>query len=409
MGEIVVTDPQHIKAIFFDSDKHIKATNNNAGWLMGELLGQCLGLVSGATWSRLRVHSSKRFTHSAAAQQVPDIRTRVNKHIDHLCSTGSLSRKGSSFLDPVEDLKYLPFWIVADLLYGKLSSNMEAEMKELSKLREEIWRRMIRGGMTRFGVARFLPWGPAKDLREFKTRWAAFNRQAKDACVQSCQQTPIVEMFAAVDAGALKLEELLQTCDEMLFANLDVTIGALSWNLVFLASHQDFQDRIRREIIANTSNPGDQAKYLRDSETLLTASILESSRLRPLAPFSVPQAAPTDRRVGPYLIPPHTNFIIDTYKLNVQHEIWGSDGQTYNPSRFVGAKASELRYSFWRFGFGPRQCMGKYVADVIIRSLLVQLMKGWRLDFDGDDKDWERKEGVWITIPDLVVRCERIV
>jgi cytochrome P450 len=403
----VITDPQHVKAIFYDSDKHIKAVNNNSGWLMGELLGKCVGLISGPDWSRVRERTGKHFTHSAATQQVPLVIKRTTKHIHHLCSTGSLSMKGSTFLDPVQDLKYLPFWIVADLLYGELSQAMQAEMRDLAELREKIWGQMIQGGMTRFSFARYLPWGPAKKLRVFKKRWEAFNRQARDACVQSRQQTPIVDMFAAVDHGTLQLEELLQTCDEMLFANLDVTIGALSWNLVFLATHQDTQDEIRREILANTSNYEDQAKYLQDNATLLSASILESSRLRPLAPFSVPQAAPTERRVGPYLVPAYTNFIIDTYKLNIQHDIWGADGQTYKPSRFLGAKASELRYSFWRFGFGPRQCLGKYIGDVMIRSVLVELLTSWKLEFDGEGKDWAKKEGVWITTPDVVVRCER--
>jgi cytochrome P450 len=375
---------------------------------MGELLGKCVGLISGANWSRVRSHTGAHFTHSAAAHQLSHVLRRTTRHIKNLCSSGALSVKGTSCLDPVQDLKYLPFWVVADLLYGEMSPAMETEMQELAELREKIWTRMIQGGLTRFAIACYLPWGPARELRVFKKRWEAFNRCARDASLASRQRTPIVDMFAAVDLGTLQLDELLQTCDEMLFANLDVTIGALSWNVVFLATHPAVQEQIRAEIAANTFDPADQAKYLQNSTTLLSASILEASRLRPLAPFSVPQAAPTDRHVGPYLVPAGTNFIVDTYKLNIQHQSWGADGRVYRPSRFLGAKASELRYAFWRFGFGPRQCLGKYVADVIIRSLLAELLVGWRLDFEGEQSDWAKKEGSWIMTPDVVVKCERI-
>lgn len=41
--------------------------------------------------------------------------------------------------------------------------------------------------------------------------------------------------------------EVLHALDEMLFDNLDVTIGGLSWNFVFLAADPDTQSRLRAE------------------------------------------------------------------------------------------------------------------------------------------------------------------
>jgi hypothetical protein len=48
--EIVLTRRKDIKKVFKDSNTHLKAVNNDAGWLMSQSLGQCLGLVSGVEW-----------------------------------------------------------------------------------------------------------------------------------------------------------------------------------------------------------------------------------------------------------------------------------------------------------------------------------------------------------------------
>ncbi len=85
---------------------------------------------------------------------------------------------------------------------------------------------------------------------------------------------PIIDYFAARDVGELSTDELLQTMDEMLFANLDVTIGALSWNVVFLAAYPDIQRRVREEIRAKRAELDSMGlefdSYITDNNTLLS-------------------------------------------------------------------------------------------------------------------------------------------
>lgn len=77
---------------------------------------------------------------------------------------------------------------------------------------------------------------------------------------------------------------MLHTLDETLFANLDVTIGGLSWNFVFLAAYPSEQQRLLDEIRSMRSK-GDTAYngYLQSATSFLAACINESSRLKPLA------------------------------------------------------------------------------------------------------------------------------
>ncbi|KAL1846606.1 hypothetical protein Daus18300_014197 [Diaporthe australafricana] len=112
-------------------------------------------------------------------------------------------------------------------------------------------------------------------------------------------------MYKSFLAGSITLDNFLHTMDEMLFGNLDVTIGALTWNPLFLATTPQVQNQLWQEIRGGGET---WKKYLVSSDTLLAASILESARLKPIAAFAIPQAAPTDRKVGVYVVPAGTNL-----------------------------------------------------------------------------------------------------
>lgn len=403
----VLTKPEHIQEVFKDSDKHLKAKNNDSGYFLGQLLGRCVGLVSQDEWKQLRAVCEGPFVRSKSATYIDLMERRVERHFRELWEKSTLSQ---SVIDAAQDLKMLPFWIVADILYGGLTPAMEQQLGEMAPRREKLFQYFLRGGLTRYAWSRFLPTAANRELADFKTRWAAFNRRARDEVPGRSPGAPIAAYYAAVAAGAVDEESVLQTLDEALFANLDVTLGGISWNLVFLAAHPDAQARLRAEVAAERARARAGAgvfdSYVLRSDTFLAACIAESSRLRPLAAFSVPQAAPTARVVGGYYFPAGTNFIVDSYALNQRHERWGPDAARYRPERFLErASVRDNRYSFWRFGFGPRQCMGKYVADILMRVLLVHLVERYELAMLDKDKEWERDMQTWINHPVMKLRC----
>ena len=370
---------------------------------MGQLLGKCVGLVSGKDWQAVRATTEVPFVHSNMAQHVPMVRRHVESYMEDLQGSGNL-RNG--LIHPAEDLKFLPFWIVAEVFYGKLPPPLVQSLERLTPLRENLFKDVIRGGLSRYSFMRYFPTETGKKLADFKQQWHSFNESAYQHARLSNPSVPIVRMYEAVNQGTISHEQLLQTIDEALFANLDVTIGGLSWNLVFLAANPASQEKLRAEVLSQ--NPETADGYVQSSSTFLAACILESARLKPLAAFSVPQSAPTDRLVDGFIIPAKTDFIVDAYALNMRNSFWGAEAQSYEPERFLKNKSTQLRYNYWRFGFGPRQCMGKYVADLVIRVLLEYLMRNYRLQTGEEKGVWARNADVWITHPDSLLRCERL-
>ncbi|POS71308.1 cytochrome P450 monooxygenase [Diaporthe helianthi] len=375
---------------------------------MSQILGKCVGLISGGEWRAVRGAAEGPFTLRPAVDRVDLIQNWVERHMADLWKHGRLSE---GLLDPAQDLKMLPFWIVAEVIYTELSQTQMTELRELAALREDIFKIVIHGGLTRFSLSRYFPTKANKQLARFQALWRGFNARAYQDSISKTPRAPIVSMYKQCEDGIMTHEQMLHTLDESLFANLDVTTGGISWVLTFLAANKDYQDRLRAELaLFLAEGHGGRQKYILANSTLLAACIVESSRLRPLAAFSVPQSAPTPRVVGGYLIPAGTDFIVDAYGLNVRNKgFWGPDASEFRPERFLeGSKRpTNLRYFFWRFGFGPRQCMGRYIAEFMIRALVIHLVENYDLALQEKDtgRQWDRAPDVWINHPKMDIIC----
>lgn len=417
MANRVISKPQHIKTAFQDSDRHFKAPNNDSGYLMGKVLGKCLGLISGPEYATLRELLEPHFTYSQSGCYLQRIQQRTD---DWLRKMGLVNQAQKQRLqvDPVNDFKYLPFLIVADILYGDLSPEMEAQLLSMAPGREKLFQHVIGGGLSRFSVSRYLPTETNRTLRGFQQQWTKFNADAYERAVrEGYSQATVVQLFEAAKKGMIGWNHCHQTLDEMLFANLDVTMGALSWNLVHLADNPNVQSTVRDEITARTASNQNghvesglsrkMQKYIQSSETLLAACMLESSRLRPLAAFTVPQAAPTDRAIDDYTIPAKTSLVVDALALNIRNEYWGEDRYSYRPQRFLDLSRSDIRYRYWRFGFGPRQCLGKYVAELILRTITATMIGKFILHLPASEsKSWQRDRETWISQPKVKIELE---
>ncbi|OTB11239.1 hypothetical protein K445DRAFT_322235 [Daldinia sp. EC12] len=429
-GEVVLTKPSHVELVFRDSHTHIKAHANDSGYLMERLLGSCLGLISGSSWNAVKTGVEAPFLHRSTSAYVADVQDFTKKYMRTLSAEGSLLGEHGK-LHPVRDLKLLPFLFVARVVYGPLDAMLERELRDLIPDREELFKSVISGGITRFSIAQFLPLPAVRALRHFKQRWADWNDRAYAHALNAkgTGEAPIIKMYEAVEKGTMSREELLQTLDEMMFANIDVTMGGMSWTLVFLATHPAVQKALRSEIRANSSDAATRNAYLLSSwtttPTLLGACILESARLRPLAAFSTPQACPTPRILDGYEVPAGTNFVVDSYALNIRDPFWGEDRERFRPQRWLERQKGgrDLRYRYWRFGFGPRTCLGKYVAELVLRSVVVEILENWSISLDrkarqqdkekktGDEEesmDWPWDDEMWIHHPDLLLRCESV-
>lgn len=429
-AEIVLSKPEQAQRFYRDSHLHIKAKDNNSGWLFGELLGQCVGLVSLDRWRTLREQVDPPFSRPAAightamlARQARDfVAERFLSSSSSSSSSPLLPADGRIRLRPAADLKLCPFFMVADIFFGPLDAAQRAALAELAPLREDLFKDAFRGGVSRFAFGKYLPGSGSRvraRLREFQDGWHAFVREAYGKAVAAQGQQkgelqeeekkkgelpPVVQLWEAVERGDIPMVEFMQTLDESLYANLDVTTHAVAWNVILLAQHPVVQDEVLAEIRAVTSEGEESAyiRYLNSDDTLLAACVVEAARLRPILPFSNPESATDDKVIDGYIIPRGTAVIVDTHAINVTNPFW-KDGEKYTPRRHMGLSKQQIRYNMWRYGFGPRQCLGKNVADRLIRAIIAELLQHFQLRLSvpskTGDQEFLLEDESWVGLP----------
>lgn len=268
---------------------------------MSQLLGQCVGLLSRKSWQSLRSQVEGPFTHVAIANDAALIRAQTRKFVEQLSNTGDF-RNG--IFDPAKDINFYPFFVVATLLYGDLDAEDVQWLRKIAPLRQKLFTYVISGGLARFSVSRFLPTTANRLLHEFQQEWSCFNESIYEKAKARGDTTPMTKLWEDSKEGRIDqvqvrvkvidsygrisdswiLYQLLQTLDESLFANLDVTTGAISWNFIYLASSPNDQARLVEEI-KRECGPDDihWDAYIARSDTFLASCINESSRLRPVA------------------------------------------------------------------------------------------------------------------------------
>ncbi|KAJ5048738.1 hypothetical protein NUH16_007247 [Penicillium rubens] len=409
----ILTGADEIKAVFKDSGNHRKASNLNGGWVMGDLVGDGVGLISEGHWKRVHAVVSPPFTQKPTTY-VPFVQSRISRHFSELYPEDEGGR--TLRIKPAEDLKLLPFWVISDLLYGNLSPEMTEELLQITDLRTDVFRYAFKGGLSLFSISKIFYPDIRNKLHVFHTRWANFNRKAYQCALNrdDASACAIVTLYRAVEQGQITPTELMHTLDEALFANIDVTIGSFSWIPQFLAEDAALQSKLRKEISHARSDtaPESWVKYIGSNSTLLASCINESARLKPVTNYTYAQSMPTDRDVGGYRIPRGTFMVVDTNALNIWDDAWGSDKTSYRPQRFLEESRASFRYRFWRFGFGPRQCIAQALADTILKVLVAYTVENYELKSTGksaaNEEDAHKQGEAWFKVAEQGIILEAL-
>ncbi|KAK1843701.1 cytochrome p450 oxidoreductase [Colletotrichum chrysophilum] len=407
--EIVLTRPEHLRSFFNDSDKHRKAPNENSGWLIGEILGSCLGLVSGSRWASMRIPWEHPFSLPAAKSYVSLMTSSAREFIQDLESKAG-NTPDTFQIQVTESLKTYPFFVVASILFGELSETQKATLLNLAPLRERLWQEGIKGGLNRTVLAKVFRTRGSRMPAEFKRRWRAFIKNAYEESITHKKNGAIEKLLTHAKHGEyLTIEECMQTVDETLYANLDVTTSAVAWSHVLIAQNQAIQDEVRTEVrLHRQLSETEWEDYINRSDTILAFSVLEASLLRPILAFSNPESAPADKLVGDIVVPRNTDVIVDSHAINVAHPFW-INGTEFNPHRFEGLQPRQYRYHLFRFGFGPRKCLGQHVADRMIRALLAEVLSKYCLSVSesSESQDHQIQDESWVSLPDVLINCVR--
>uniref|UniRef100_A0ACD5VHH1 Uncharacterized protein n=1 Tax=Avena sativa TaxID=4498 RepID=A0ACD5VHH1_AVESA len=160
----------------------------------------------------------------------------------------------------------------------------------------------------------------------------------------------------------MTMEDVIGECKLFYFAGMETTAVLLTWTVVVLSMHPEWQDRAREEVLRVF---GQNKPDLNGLNRLKVVSMVFFEVLR-LYPPVVRINRRTYKKIelGGVTYPPDVMLALDIMSIHRDPGIWGDDSHEFNPGRFTEgvSKACSDPGAFFPFSSGPRNCIGQNFA-----------------------------------------------
>ncbi|KAG2662680.1 cytochrome P450 714D1-like [Panicum virgatum] len=171
--------------------------------------------------------------------------------------------------------------------------------------------------------------------------------------------------------------EVVDECKTFFFGGHETTALALSWTLLMLAAHPEWQEALREELYMVAAG-GEEGPLELGRLTKMGWVMSEVLRLYPPSP-NVQRQALEDMKG----IPRGTNMWVDVVAMHRDPALWGEDAHLFRPERFARDPVQggcRHRMGFLPFGFGGRICVGRNLTAMEYRVVLAMLLRRFRLE-----------------------------
>ncbi|KAM8703832.1 hypothetical protein ACLKA7_008459 [Drosophila subpalustris] len=194
----------------------------------------------------------------------------------------------------------------------------------------------------------------------------------------------------------LKIDKKIATvmAMDMLMAGVDTTTTTFTGCLLCLAKNPEKQAKLREEVLQILPDKdSDFTEASINNMPYLRACIKESLRIFPLLSGNT-RVTKSDIVLNGYQIPKETAVIMHSYVLHMDDQHFPRSKE-FLPERWIRQTKEESRESkcpkdlkasnpfvYLPFGFGPRICIGKRIAEMELELGIARLIRNFYVEFN---------------------------
>ncbi|KAL0414430.1 UNVERIFIED_CONTAM: 11-oxo-beta-amyrin 30-oxidase [Sesamum radiatum] len=180
---------------------------------------------------------------------------------------------------------------------------------------------------------------------------------------------------------AAVIYEIIQQCKLFYVAGHETTANLISWTIIMLSYHKQWQTRAREEIFQVL---GDKESITADDiANLKYVNMIVNETLRLFPPaIELTRVVEEETTVGDLVLPKGSMVMMPVLLLHRDPKIWGDDAMEFRPDRFAEGvlKAANGHSAFLPFGWGVRTCIGANLASLEAKSFITLFLRNFSFD-----------------------------
>lgn len=387
---VVTTRPENIEHILKTSmDNYPKGVILKA--ILDDLLGNGIFNVDGQEWQHQRKTTSRMFTANLFKEHIWNVVRRNSRKVGDMLE----STESGSVVDVFNLMNRFTLDTIGEIGFGKSIGSLEDPsspfLKSFDRAQQLVFFRFL--SMPLFWrFARILGIGQEKELREHVGRLNAYSLGVvRDLQVAMSSDSGKASGVSWADIEARKsfvglfLEDAAKRGEELseeylrdlvlnfLIAGRDTTAQALSWTFFCLATHPEAEAKARQEVVNICGIKGPSYEDI-SRLPYLNAVVSEALRLYPSVPLNTKTTETADTLPDGTYVPALALMVYNIYGMGRDTGIWGEDAAEFRPERWLEMKETPGNYLYPVFNGGPRECLGRRLALVEMKTCLATLL-----------------------------------
>ncbi|KAG2590304.1 hypothetical protein PVAP13_5NG275500 [Panicum virgatum] len=379
---VIVNDPRLVREVLANRSGHFRKRRHNG--LVRRLAN---GLVShdGDKWAAHRKIINPAFHLEKLKKMLPAFAACANELVARW--EGYVESDGAKEIDVWPEFQNLTGDVISRSAFGSSFS----EGRRIFQLQSEQAQNLVKMMNTLYLPGfRFLPTrinrrikANAREVEELlrgivgkRERAMKESRASNDDLLGLLMESNVAETKQAGNSKPIMtMEDIIGELKLFYFAGMDTTAVLLTWTMVVLSMHPEWQHRAREEVLRVFGDNHPDLDGIHQLK-IVTMILYEVLRLYPPV-VQLDRQAHTEIELGGVTYPAGVVLSLPIVFIHHDKDVWGEDADEFRPERFADgiSRASKDSPAFFPFGWGPRVCVGQNFALVEAKMALSTILQ----------------------------------